>query len=849
MLDWTQRVSASSPPAATGVPLAGLMQDLRYGVRLLRRQPGFAAVAMATMALGIGATTALFSVAYGVLLKPLPWAGADRLVRVTETRQGRAGRVVGTVSNGTFLSWRDHPAAIEDLGGWLTQTETLTGAGDPMRVSIIPVTPSLFTILRVRPLVGRLFNVDEGAPGQPGLVILSYGLWQERFGGRREIVGRLLQLDGKPFTIVGVMPREFAFPDREARAWTAWSVPPVMAENGMQVGVIFRAIARLRPGATPAQAAAEATSRARSAPDMGFAASALFGALAPIDVSARPELQAVTAEVRPAILVLFAAVALLLITATASVAGLQLARATTRRREMAVRAAIGAGQRRIVRQLLIENAIVGLAAGAAGLALAAGLQQLLPSLLPAGFPRLDAVVIDLRVLLFALVVSFLASIACGLLPAWHTDRVNLVETLAEDAVAVIGGARRSPMARMRGSMMAGQVAIACMLLVGAALLTRSFLRLVRADRGYDPINVLTARLPLPQAYPMERRNQLLEALAERLRPVPGVTHVAYGTALPFVSFGGFTAFTMRSPRNPDVELNVQAAQRVVSPDYFAAMRLRLVAGRTLTAEDTTATPPVVVVNRTFARQYLGEHPIGFHIPRRGPRAGGIRFGDDRADWEVVGVVDDMRQDVEALLQPEIFASIKQIAPGTTNLNNFEPILIIRTVGDPTAYVSTLRRLVREQAPALALDSVMTMEDRVTTSLAKPRLYAVVLAWFGAFALLIAGVGLFGAMSFSVAQRTREIGVRSALGAQVRDIVALVLQQALWILGIGVLVGLAAALSSVRLLSAFLYGISPHDPLTFAAVPVVVVIVGAVACIVPARRAAQVDPLTALRSGN
>jgi putative ABC transport system permease protein len=826
------------------------MQDLRYGVRLLRRQPGFAAVAILTMALGIGATTMLFSVAYGVLLKPLPWPDADRLVRVTETRQGRTGRVPGTVSNGTFLAWRDHASTIEDVGGWLTQTATLQalpGAGDPVRVSIIPTTPGLFPILKARPLVGRLFRDGEGAPGQPSLVILSYGLWQERFGGRPEIVGHLVQIDDKPYTIVGVMPREFAFPDRETRAWTAWSVSPVKAENGAQVGVIFRAIARLRAGATPAQAAAEATSRARSGPDMALVARALFGAAGPIDISAVPELQAMTADIRPAILVLLAAVGLLLVTATANVASLQLARATTRRREMAVRAAIGAGQPRIVRQLLIENAIVGLCGGAAGLALAAGLQRLLPSLLPAGFPRLDGVAIDMRVLSFALAVSVVASVACGLLPAWHTRRVNLVGTLSEDGVAPIGGAMRSPMARTRGLIMAGQVAIACVLLVGAALLTRSFVSLIRADRGYDPVNVLTARLPLPPGYPAERRNQLLDTLVERLRAVSGVTHAAYSTSVPFTPGGVFVAFTMRSPRNPEVAVDVQATQRLVSPDYFAAMRLRLVAGRTLTDADTTTTTPAIVVNRTFARQYLGDRPVGVRIPQHGPRAGGLTLADGHADWEVVGVVDDMRQDsVEAALQPEIFASLKQIDP--SRARNFDPVLVVRTAADPTAYVSTLRSLVHEQAPALALDSVMTMEDRVMTSLAKPRLYAVLLAWFGVFALLIAGVGLFGVLSFSVAQRTREIGVRSALGAQARDIVALVLGQALWIVGVGVALGLAAALAGVRLLSAFLYGISPHDGLTFAAVPIVIAAVAAVACLVPARRAAKVDPLTALRTG-
>jgi predicted permease len=840
-------MSAIPPSSAGGVPLAGLIQDLRYGVRLLRRQPGFAAVAILTMALGIGATTMLFSVADGVLLKPLPWSDAAQLVRVTETREGRTGRVPGTVSNGTFLAWRDHRSTIEDLGGWLTQTATLTGAGDPARVSIIPTTPSLFRILRVRPLIGRLFDEGEGASNQPGAVLLSYRLWHERFGGRQGVVGDVLQLNDRAYTIVGVMPRDFAFPDPETRAWTAWSVPPVVGNGGVLVGVIFRAIARLRAGVTPEQAAAEATSRARSTPDMGLAARALFGAAGPIVVSAVPELQAITAGVKPAILVLLAAVALLLITATANVAGLQLAGATVRRREIAVRAAIGAGRGRIVRQLLIENAIVGLCGGAGGLALAAALQRLLPRLLPDGFPRPDAVALDRRALLFALAVSLLASVACGLLPAWHTRRVNLAETLSEDGVASIGGAMRSPAARARALIMVGQVAIACLLLVGATLLTRSFVAMVRADRGYDPINVLTARLPLPAGYPAERRGPLLETLVERLRAVPGVTHAAYGSGLPLVSAGGFSAFNMRSPRNPNVEIEVQATQRLVSPGYFAAMRLRLVEGRTLSDADTAATPPAIVVNRTFARQYLGDRPIGVRVPQRGPRAGGVRFTDEQADSQVVGVVADMRQDgVEAPVQPEIFASLRQILP--SSLRNFDPILVVRTTADPTNYVSTLRSLVREQAPALALDSVMTMEDRVMSSLEKPRLYAVVLAWFGVFALLVAGVGLFGVLSFSVAQRTREIGVRSALGAQAHDIVALVLRQAAWIVGIGVLVGLGAALAGGRLLSAFLYGIGPHDALTFVAVPIVIVAIAAIACFVPARRAAKVNPLTALRAG-
>ena len=820
--------------------------DLRYAWRSLCKSPSFTAVTVLTLTLGIGATTLLFSVADGVLLKPLPWSDAAQLVRVTEMRQGRTGRVPGTLSNGTYLAWRDQPTTVEDLGGWLrTDSVTLTGAGDAVRMPIVPVTPSLFQILRVHPLIGRLFGEEEGAANQPGAVILSYAVWRERFNERADIVGHVVQLNERPYTIVGVMPREFAFPDSETRAWTAWRVPSVMATNGALSGVIFRAMARLRPEATPEQAAAEATSRAQTAPDLGLAARALFGAEGPIDVSVVPELQAITSDVKPAILMLLAGVALLLVTSTANVASLQLVRATVRRRELAVRAAIGAGQRRIVGQLLVESGIVGLCGACGGLLLAAGLHRVLPWLVPEGFPRLDAVALDLRALLFALFVAMLASVACGLLPAWHTRRLNLGETLLEDGVASISGAKRSPAARTRTLIMVGQVAIACLLLVGASLLTRSFSAMVHADRGYDPVNILTARLPLPPGFSGERRRQLMEMLVDRLRAQAGVTHAAYSNGLPFVAPGGAVAFNMRSPRDPALEIEVQATQHLVSPSYFGALRLRLVEGRTLSDADTSATAPVVVVNRTFARQYLGDHAIGVRIPQRGPGAGRVRAADVNAEWVVVGVVEDMRPDrLDASLQPAIYASLNQIEP--SSVRNFDPILLIRTTADPTTYVSTLRSLVHEEAPALALDSVMTMEDRVMTSLETPRLYAVVLAWFSMVALLVAAVGLFGVLSFSVAQRAREIGVRSALGAQPSDIIALVLRQALWIVSIGVLVGLGAAVAGVRLLSAFLYGISPHDAVTFVVVPIVIATTAAIACVVPARRASRVDPMVALR---
>jgi len=818
---------------------AGLIQDARYAMRLLRRDPGFTGVAILTMALGIGATTTLFSVAYGVLIKPLPWPHADRLVRVTETRAGRIGRVRGTVMNGTYLAWAEHPTTIDGLAGWTRRTQTMTIAGgEPRRVPIISITPSAFPLLEARPLLGRSFVEGEGARGAPGVALLSYGLWREQFGGRPEAVGGELRLDDQPYTIVGVMPREFAFPDREARLWTAWVVPGVNSPQGLLTGVIFSALARLRDGVMPAQAEAEATARARSAPDASQVALALFGAKEPIDIAVTPARDALTQDVKPAIVVLLAAVGLLLITATANVASLQLARAATRRHELAIRAAIGAGTARLTRQLLVESGILGLAGGAAGLALAVALHRMLPAILPADFPRLDDVAMDYRVLLFAVAISLAASVACGLMPAFDARRVDLAESLGDG-----GSQSRSSVgartARIRTLIMAGQVAVACLLLVGASLLGRSFVALINADRGYDPSNLLTARLSLPAAYSMERRVQVLEGIAGRLRGVAGVRGVAYGNALPLLTAGGFRAFKMRPPSDPSTEVDVNAIERVVSPGYFGALGLRLSAGRTLSDTDTMTAPPVIVVNRSFAARYLGASPLGAMVPNLGM----CRGNGDR--WQVVGVVEDMRQgSVTDTPQAELFLPFRQT--GCTSAAA-DPIVIVRSSGDPVPYASILRDLVKQEAPALALDSVMTMDDRVMTSLARPRTYALLLAGFAAFALAIAGVGLFGVLSYSVAQRTREIGVRTALGAQARDIVRLILREGLGMTALGVVTGLLMSAAAARSLSTFLFGVTAFDATSFLVVPLVLAVVAVAACLAPARRAARVDPLQALRA--
>ena len=824
------------------------MRDVRYAFRLLRRDPGYAAVAILTMALGIGATTTLFSVAYGVLMKPLPFADAARIVRVVESRGGHQARLAGTLTNGAYFEWQAKHDTIEAVGGYgvgaASATAMRTGASEPVRIAVSSMTPSAFAVLGAHPLRGRIFSdaevPDAGMSGvdTPRPVVISHGLWQDWFDGRDDALGAVIRLDDVPHTIVGVMPPSFAFPTPDVRAWRPMPIPPVIPRNNPKARsmMIFGALARLKPGVSPAQAAIEATARARQAPDPGYAALAMFGSSAPSDVVASPMADAMTADVRPAILLLLAAVALLLATAVANVGGLQLARATTRRREIAVRAALGAARVDLVRQLFAESALIAVLGTCAGVAVAFALGRALPSLLPADFPRAAEVSINLPVLAFAAALSFAAGIGASLMPATVTARVDVTTALADASAASAAGVWASRSGRLRAFVMAAQVAVASLLLVGAVLLGRSFVALMHADRGYDPANVLTARLDLPQRADGPTHARIADAVVERVRTQPGVIAVAAGNALPFMSLGTALGTEMPSPTNPAVKIQVHANVRMVSPGYFAALRLPLLQGRLLSDSDGAGST-AIVVSRSFVDQYLGADPIGKRVPmavsNTGPRL-----------WQVVGVVGDMRQAAATDPDtPDVFLSYRADPAGWIRGTIH---FVVRTAGEPTASVPTLRTAVREQDPTFALDSIMTMEERVATSLAKPRLYAILLAAFASAALAIAGVGLFGVLSYAVAQRSREIGVRTALGAQVHDIVALVLRQAIAVSAAGVAAGLWAAFVLTRYLSAFLYGVTRGDAVSYAAVAVAVVLVVAVACIVPARRAARLDPIEVLR---
>lgn len=822
--------AVTPPPASLSLP-GGLLQDLRYALRLSRRRSGFAVVAVLTMALGIGATTLLFSLTWGVLVNPLPWPNGERIVLLEETRGGSRPRF-NSFSNAAYLAWRDGAATVEEMAAWAERTATLSGAGDPERIRVTTASASLFDVLGARPLIGSVFTASQELSN---VVVLSESLWRQRFGADAQVPGRVLRLDGEPYTVVGVLPEALAYPDRQARAWVPFRVHPA-TPNSLSM---FDVIALLRPGVTPAQAAAEATARGRFAADGGLTATAIFGSSGPIQISARPLRDALTAEVRQPLIVLLAAVGLLLVTATASVASLELARASTRRREMAIRAAIGAGIARLARQLVVESLLLGLAGGLAGLGLAWLLHRALPALLPADFPRAAELDVTVPVVTFAVTLSILTGMVAGVLPALGVRRVKLAEALTEDGavpVASGGGART---ARLRAALAAGQVAIACVLLAGASLFGRSFLALLHADRGYDPSNVLTARLAFP-AYPPERRHEVVDRILTRLAVMPGVREAAFTSELPLTPGGSTAAFTMRPAAAGGAVVSVQASPRIVSPRGFPALGMRIVSGRGFAESDTDGAPPVVVVNRAFARRYLRDAALGATLPMR------VGYGEPGTEATVIGVIDDVRYPgASEQARPELYYSFRQMGgtlpvPGVT--------FLLRTTGDPRAAGPALRDAIRDADADLAPDAIVTMTDRVLTGLARPRLYALLIAGFAVFAVVVAGVGLFGVLSYNVAQRSRELGVRAALGASPADILRMVLGEAVVVTAAGVLVGLGAAAVLTRSLATFLYGVRPYDPWTFTVVPLLVASVSLLACFGPARRAARVDPLQVLRAG-
>jgi predicted permease len=824
-----------APPA----PGAWFAADVAYALRTFRRQPGATLVGVLTIALAVAAVATMAALVWRVVYQPLPWPESERLVRVYEGRRGGAttfGQFGAIMTNGSYLAWQQSPATIEGIGAWSRGERTLSGDGPAERIVTASLTPSLLSVLRVFPSAGRRFRDADTPAGAPPVALVSDVFWRRRLASRPDVVGSVIRLDGEPVTIVGVMPQHFAFPDTKTMAWLPLHVPPTVTPGSRSGNIrMFNAMARLAPGATVEQAVAEATARAQVAPQAGQVALAVFGSDGPVEMRIVAALDDQIGDIKPALLVLTAAVGLLLLASAGNVANVQLARTLARRRELAIRTALGADARRLSKQLLVEGVVLGTIGGLAGLGLAMLTTAALPRYLPDDFPRVDQIGMDWRGASAALVGAVVAGLLAGVLPAWHARRSLTAAALAEDGQSAVGLERGSAAARVRTAVMACQVAIATVLLVGSTLLGRSFLALLETDRGFDTRQVLTAALPVPNDPEGTRRRSVLDRTAERLRGVPGVDAVGYTSILPLSGSESMRAFEMRG--RDGQSRTVRTSFRIVSPDYMRAMGMRLTAGRRIGPGDTATSRPVCVVNETFARAYLGPRPLDERIPV----ARDARDGVD--GFALVGIVADVRSGDARPVGPELFVAQEQ---WPNRGIGGDPMIAVRTVGPSVELAPLVRSVVADIDPTLAISRIATMEERVAEQLARPRLYSAIMTVFAALALSIAAVGLFGVLSFSVAQRSRELAVRSALGASPRSLLGLVLRQGVAVTSTGVALGLLASLMLVGTLRQWLYGLSGTEPGTYVAVAVLMLAVAVLACAAPALRASRLDPLVVLK---
>ena len=712
---------------------------------------------------------------------------------------------------------------ITRLAAWSSSNATLSTGDAAEPVWSASVTPSLFETLATSPVAGRVFTTDDAAE-----VVVSSGFAAARFGAASNALGRSITVNRQPLTVVGVMPAGFAFPDAATQLWRPWRIPPPPSMT------LVNAIARLADPATPSMAGQEATARARTTKPQVNGLLAFFGSSAPTQVVVTSALRALTGDVRTGILALAAAAWMLLLMAVANLASLELARATRRYREIAVRSALGAGTRRLLQQLMIEQLLLAAVGGVLGVGLMVLLHRALPTVLPPDFPRLHDIAVRPSVIGLAVGLAVLVAAVLGTIPALHLRRMQLAHVLREEAGS-IGGARR--MTRARVWIMTSQVAAASALLVVALLLGRTFAAMMSQDRGFAPSQLLTTRLSLPDAaFTPAARIEAVEMLMARARTLPGAPIAAATTGLPLSGSFNLTGFDMPSVRPPvGASINVHAVRSVVTAGYVQALGLRIVAGRDFTEnDDSPSAPKVVLVNRTFAREYLTGQAIGDHLQ-------GFMNSDGVA-FEVIGIVEDMmRGAVTDRVQPEIYSLLRQ-SPRPSAVQD----LIMRTAVAPAQIAEPLRRLVQEVAPRATIGAVGTMDDRIARSLARPRLYAVLLGAFAAAALIVAAVGLVGVLSYTVSQRTREIALRMALGAAPRQIAALVLSQALSVTLSGVAIGLLAASLAVRFLASLIYGVSTYDPFSFVAAPAMLVLVALAACAAPSIRAVRVETLKNLR---
>lgn len=808
-----------------------LWQDLRYGARMLAKNRGFAAMAIFTLSLGIGANSAIFSVINGVLLRPFSFSDPGRLVVVWERclKQGLPRMVV---SPPNFADWRAQNHVFQDMAAYRQQDFNLVGGGDPERVRGLRVSATMFSMLGVRPVLGRDFQPDEDQPGAPAAVIISYGFWQRRFGGNPAVIGQSITLGSENAAIIGVMPPGFDFPPPiafrgEARPVKVelWTQLRYGLEMNQRSAHNLYALARLKQGVSLEQAESDLKNISeRLARDFPSSNDGWDAFLAPLH-------EQVVGDVKTALLVLPAAVLFVLLIACANVANLLLVRATGRQRELAIRSALGAGRSRLIGQMLVESALLSLLGGALGLALAAGALKLIAALAPQNIYRLDAVSLDGSVVVFTLLVSLATAALFGLVPAWQTSRINLAPALKDGSGGASDSASRH---QLRNLLVVVEVALALVLLTGAGLLVRSFIRLQAAPTGFQAERLIAMTINLPRASYPDRPSRLafIERLMPKLAAAPMLQSVAFSHNLPLdVGLQG-TEFKVESqPVPPDHKPHTHVS--IVSPGYFQTMGIPLLRGRDFAASDNADAPGVVIINSHLAERYFsGQDAVGKRLEM------GFRTG---VPLQIIGVAVDVRHDT---LQADLYPGM--YLPYAQYYGSLPLILLLRSASDPGTVASAVRQQVRELDAQLPVYDVKTMNQALDTAVARPRFMTFLLAVFATVAALLAAVGIYGVMSYAVAQHTREIGIRMALGAQPPDILKLVVGQGLILVLIGVSIGVVAAFALTRLMTSLLFGVTATDPLTFVGVSVALIAVAITACYLPARRAMKVDPMVALR---
>jgi putative ABC transport system permease protein len=813
--------------------MESLIKDIRYGVRSLWKRPGFTAVAVITLALGIGANTAIFSVVNATLLRPLPFKDPDRVIMVW----GFLPKLAQTAdklpsSSGNFVSLHDQNHTLEDLAAFRTWSWQLTGDREPELLRGARVSVDFFHAVGTNPILGRPFTPDEDMPNRAPVAIISYGLWQRNFSADQNVVGRTMTLTGQTVMVVGVMPKGFQFPGganmipglQFALQNDIWMPLALTDEQKRQQGNLNLAlIGRLKPGVTPNQAESELRAVQQNLPlaKVGYT------------INVVPLYQQMVGKIRKLLLLLLATVAFVLLIASANIANLLLARATSRQKEIAIRAALGAGRLRLIRQMITESLLLSLIGGALGFLLAVWGSSLLVSLIPEDVPRIHEVSVDTRILAFTLLVSFVTGVVFGLAPALQASKLDLNASLKEGLRGTTAGWREN---RLRGLLVISEIAMAVVLLVGATLLIKSFVRLLDVRPGFNPTNVLTMDVQLPDLPPSryakaDEQTFFFQQLVDRIKALPGVEGAAGVVTLPLTGAFESTDVIIEGPAPLPEGQRPEADYTTVTPDYFRTLQIPLLKGRQFTAQDSKDAPGAIIVNDILARTlWPNEDPIGKRLT----------VGFEKTPRQIIGVVGNIKQTTL-----DATARAAMYMPHLQSPNSGMTVLV-RTTGEPLAMTAAVREQVRALDKDVPIYHIQTMDQVLGSSVAQPRFSMLVVGLFAALALVLAVVGIYGVMAYSVSRRAHEIGVRMALGARTSQVMKLVLKEGMTLTLVGIAIGIFGAFALTRMMATLLFGVGPKDPLTFMGVAALLAAVAFVACYIPARRATRVDPLVALR---